>query len=585
MNKLIEESELYCNRSKEFAGAARQCIYNLIKAKIELSDTQIDLDNIKSQWFRLLNKIENKRKRLMCYHPYLSEFLKIAGIKSLEDEGLKLDEKQYNILKNCAESEDISSWNDWRKKNPDDEIWLSGADLRKFNLLGADLKYVHLEYSNLYRANFEGANFYGANLTHTYLSGANLTGAEFECAKLNRIRARGAIVDGLTHIWHCELDEKTDFSGVILDSTRIEPGLKELLLDNVRNIDSGWWYGKSSLCYILHLSDLHIESEDDADLWYDQLAEDVNEMNCPKIDLLIISGDVSNISTEDEYIAAKHFIDRICQEFKLKKEQIIIVPGNHDINWDLARKAYELKDRDEYTDKLKEGCYIEESSKIIRVRNEDYYKQRFANFSKFYKSIKGEFYPTEYDQQGILHHFHEYNLLILALNSAWEIDHHYKDRAGINNKALGSTFRQLRKNADVYNNCLKIAVWHHPISSPLSSPFDDRIKDHGFMQRLSQKGFRIALHGHIHQAEKNLFSHDVTLTGRKINIIGAGTFGAPVKEWTPGFPLQYNLIKIGENRLTVETRCRRQINGVWQPDAIWTQGPKKDPLPRYYIEL
>lgn len=37
---------------------------------------------------------------------------------------------------------------------------------------------------------------------------------------------------------------------------------------------------------------------------------------------------------------------------------------------------------------------------------------------------------------------------------------------------------------------------------------------------------------------------------------------------------------VGNNLLTVETRCRREINGAWKPDAIWTQSPGKDPLPR-----
>ncbi len=67
--------------------------------------------------------------------------------------------------------------------------------------------------------------------------------------------------------------------------------------------------------------------------------------------------------------------------------------------------------------------------------------------------------------------------------------------------------------------------------------------------------------------------------------MGAGTFGAPVRQWTPGYPLQYNLLKLEGSRLIVETRRRVEINGAWSPDAIWTQGPGKDPAPRYTIHL
>ncbi|MCP4692035.1 MAG: NACHT domain-containing protein, partial [Desulfobacterales bacterium] len=48
---------------------------------------------------------------------------------------------------------------------------------------------------------------------------------------------------------------------------------------------------------------------------------------------------------------------------------------------------------------------------------------------------------------------------------------------------------------------------------------------------------------------------------------------------------QYNLLKLEGRRLTVETRRRIEINGAWQPDAIWMRGPGKDPAPRYTIHL
>ncbi len=35
----------------------------------------------------------------------------------------------------------------------------------------------------------------------------------------------------------------------------------------------------------------------------------------------------------------------------------------------------------------------------------------------------------------------------------------------------------------------------------------------------------------------------------------------------------------------METRCRKEINGVSRPDAIWMRGPDKDPLPSYTINL
>ncbi len=334
-----------------------------------------------------------------------------------------------------------------------------------------------------------------------------------------------------------------------------------------------------SVMHILHLSDLHFGIHDNAHKWYSQLADDlIQELNRPPLNALILSGDIANKSTPEEYADAEQFLDKLCQEFQLQPEQIIIVPGNHDLNWGLARNAYTLMDRQEYQGELEEGCYIPVSEDVIRIRDENKYKQRFANFSNFYKAIKGKEYPTDYDRQYTLDRINK--LLILGLNSAWQLDHHYRSRASINQTALSNALDEIRSNPE-YQNCQKIAVWHHP----LDSGFEDRITDRGFMERLAVAGFRLFLHGHIHKAETSLFCYDLSTNGRKLNGICAGTFGAPVREWVPGYPLQYNLLKFEGTKLTVHTRRREELNGAWKSDARWLMGAGQSPLPYYEIQL
>ncbi|MCC5640702.1 metallophosphoesterase [Nostoc sp. CHAB 5844] len=333
--------------------------------------------------------------------------------------------------------------------------------------------------------------------------------------------------------------------------------------------------------HILHLSDLHFGTPDQAKLWSNQLASDLqNELDISQLDALILSGDIANKSTPAEYEAAQQFIYNLYQEFTLKSEKIIIVPGNHDLNWSLAKKGYQLFDRDEYEGQLKPGEYIEESASVIRVRDEEKYKQRFEHFRNFYQIIKTQPYPLDYDQQYTLDHFPNQNLLILGLNSAWQLDHHYKSRASINMNALSNALTEIRRNQD-YKNCLKIAVWHHP----LDSAWEDRIKDQSFMEQLAVAGFRLFLHGHVHKAETNLYRYDMSAIGRKLDRICAGTFGAPTQELNPGYPWQYNLLKISENNLTVYTRRREELNGAWKPDARWLMGAGQNPLPYYEISL
>ncbi len=335
------------------------------------------------------------------------------------------------------------------------------------------------------------------------------------------------------------------------------------------------------IMHILHLSDLHFGSLDQANLWSNQLAEDLrNDINIPHLDALILSGDIANYSTAEEYLAAAQFLHNLRQDFPLKPEQIILVPGNHDISWNLAKQAYKLIDRNDYDGKLTDDNHIKVDESVIRVRDEAEYKNRFANFSQFYETIKGEPYPLDYDQQATLDHLPEQNLLILGLNSAWQLDHHYTTRASINTNALSNALAQIRRNPD-YKNCLKIAVWHHP----LDSAYSDRITDQGFLEQVAVNGFRFFLHGHIHKAETSLFRYDMSSNGRKIDRICAGTFGAPVREWVPGYPLQYNLLKIADNSLTVYTRRREELNGAWKPDARWLQGAGQPSLDYYAIAL
>lgn len=69
-----------------------------------------------------------------------------------------------------------------------------------------------------------------------------------------------------------------------------------------------------------------------------------------------------------------------------------------------------------------------------------------------------------------------------------------------------------------------------------------------------------------------------------MRLIGAGTFGAPAPEQTPGIPLQYNLLSCNKetNNITVETRKKENPSGAWMADARW--GDKKAPSPKYEIK-
>lgn len=327
--------------------------------------------------------------------------------------------------------------------------------------------------------------------------------------------------------------------------------------------------------HVLHLSDIHILEESQSILWYSQLAADLRELECDRLEALVVSGDIANHATPEEYRAASVLLKKIMSGFGLGPRQVIIVPGNHDLNWQASRDSYSLQKRVRYNGALDEGTYIEHGKEMLEVRDEAAYRLRFQNFADFYQRVKAEPYPLDPEAQATIHELPEHGLLFLGLNSAWQIDHHFRARASILPNALALGLDSLGRAPG-----LRIAVWHHPVHS-IS---EDRIRDLGFLQRLAVAGFRVGLHGHIHRSDNHLYRHDMSPGG--LNLVAAGTFGAPTKDWVPGYPLQYNLLRFcPPGKLTVETRKREELNGAWAPDARWLQGKGADPLPRYVIEL
>ncbi|MGD1911131.1 MAG: metallophosphoesterase [Rivularia sp. (in: cyanobacteria)] len=150
-----------------------------------------------------------------------------------------------------------------------------------------------------------------------------------------------------------ELQAEVEKVKLEIEQLEKAPGETQQLQDTTANISI-------PLTNILHLSDLHFGTTDDAYNWYDTLAQDLHyELRCDQLEAVILSGDIANKSTPEEYFAAKQFINDLGNEFQLEPHQVIIVPGNHDLNWGISETAYSLQRRKEYTGLLDENHIID----------------------------------------------------------------------------------------------------------------------------------------------------------------------------------------------------------------------------------
>jgi len=212
---------------------------------------------------------------------------------------------QYDMLKRCSDKNDMTEWNEWRKKHPDEDILLDGRAfkgwwLEKVNFIGetvwrqadgteinftgkvnleearfdsaslqkaifgkahlegsyfwhadvkgADFHSAHLDNSKLGVAHFENCNFTDAILVNANFSPSNLNGAKFTNADLKGCSMRACVVDGSTRFWNCHINRYskserfTDLTGTALNNVIITPREKQLFEYNVRRMNWEAWY-------------------------------------------------------------------------------------------------------------------------------------------------------------------------------------------------------------------------------------------------------------------------------------------------------------------------------------------------------
>ena len=325
--------------------------------------------------------------------------------------------------------------------------------------------------------------------------------------------------------------------------------------------------------HILHLSDLHIESGSQAAVYRTQLETDLTkELGVRRLDYLVLSGDIASHANEDEYRAAFELVDGLVKRFGLDPDRVLVVPGNHDVNWTKSEQAYQFVFLRHLPAVLPMEKYIPAGDIGGLMRDDRRYRDRFGVFSShFYRRVyPGRDYPDDDAKQIEAVERPGDHTLFLGLNSCWNIDHYFRERASIHMPAVSFALNRLQEGD--YDGWLKIAVRHHPVSG----------MNEEFMQLLAVHGFQVCLHGHIHEAINGFHYYD---EGRSIRVVGAGTFGAPTRERVAGIPLHCNLLVYDreQGEITVRTRKKEKVSGAWAADARW--GGKNDPRGSYAFSV
>jgi GTPase SAR1 family protein len=323
---------------------------------------------------------------------------------------------------------------------------------------------------------------------------------------------------------------------------------------------------------ILHLSDLHISARSKVPEMLGPLCADLHDrkggFGFDHLDYLVISGDLTDRAQQSEYEIARTLISGIISEFGLNAERCVIVPGNHDVNWDVDVYAWSAR-RKVSGDKLVPGTFKEQGAGYL-MRNDSAYNERFRSFSdNLYHTLVQVAYPLEPEDQCLDFFFPDHGIQFIGMNSCWELDEQFPERASVNSVALAKGLqradqvRRSRKGRHEPNEVLRIGVWHHPVTG------NEKIEKDAFLEQLRQAGIRLALHGHVHEDRADVVGY--LHPQSQLHVVGAGSFGARSTGRPESTPRLYNLIEVSRDLelIRVHTRCLRKEGGAWEGWAVW----------------
>jgi predicted MPP superfamily phosphohydrolase len=262
---------------------------------------------------------------------------------------------------------------------------------------------------------------------------------------------------------------------------------------------------------ILHLSDIHRTNDEPVSIanistaLRNDLQRQQSEEGLPRPDFLVISGDLTQSAVEEEYEETFNLIDQLKDELTVPDfGRVILVPGNHDINWDMSSGVFSTgrkkpKDADPALMHCQDGIFF--------WTDQDRYAKRLQPFRDFYQRLYGREYGTVRKDQFDVWPFPDDGLCFVGLNSCDQVDH-LRSKGKIYEEAVYQADKRLRKKFPDATGMLKIAIWHHDLNWLARQELNDCL-DPSILGQLVDAGYGLALCGHT-----------MALTlGKKINFL------------------------------------------------------------------
>ena len=328
---------------------------------------------------------------------------------------------------------------------------------------------------------------------------------------------------------------------------------------------------------ILHISDLHRTS--DPRLNNDELLAAIlsdatrwEADGIPWPDLIVVSGDViqgvpaeaqePDLEIEKQYAEAKDFLEKLGAKIvNSDRSRIIIVPGNHDVNWSRARRAMNLLEP--CPDDIARAALQSDSNvrwnwkdqKAYRVNDSNMYQTRFDHFRRF----QSDFYdgvspsPLSHGDKDLVY-FEDLSLgLVVVGFASW----HGND--------CFCTVGEIAQQSVTYSRELvadsmapvAVAVWHHSI---IGGPRAQDYMDARDIHRLIDFGFTVGLHGHQHYPGAAPFELRLPNLASMV-VVAGGSIAVGDSELPMGEQRQFNVVVIDPSSGSITVHVRAMSRG------------------------
>lgn len=243
------------------------------------------------------------------------------------------------------------------------------------------------------------------------------------------------------------------------------------------------------------------------------------------------------------------------------RSKVVIVPGNHDVDWNMAFQAMRRVEHDggqiPKLLSIPSGPYrwSWDPLDLLQITNQSKYEERFKYFCEFYHQFydgASLAFPVDPNRPWNLFELDDGRIAVCAFNSCINNDC-FSHGGEIPADAIAQSHIEFLTIRRPY--LLRMAIWHHDVQG---APRRSDYLDIESIKLMIDKGYRVGMHGHRHRADASPYSL-YTSERHSMAVVGAGSLCGGPHELPTGVNRQYSIIEIFDTYTKARLHVREML--------------------------